>query len=166
METNFKAGDPGSVKILSEELERKIEEVNASMVNARNETERFQAQKNQLEEQIKNLQEKVKVLSEEVPLLQDQKSSLKSDLISLDESINERKIESSDLKKQNEEIKASNKEESDKLVLEKAAIEKRKTDLDAQEATLRVYGKGLEEKERKLDIYADRVKKLLDSVKP
>ena len=51
-------------------------------------------------------------------------------------------------------------------VLEKEGLDNRKKELNSQESTIRVYAKSLEDKENKLDIYAERVKKMLSSLKP
>lgn len=162
----FKASDPGSVKILSEELERKIEEVNSSMIDARNKTEQFQGVKNKLEGEIKELEEVKKKLNDEIPLLQNTKESLSADLQELKDNIEAQKIEVADLRKQTSEAKSEREQEAQKAVADKEEMIKRKDDLDGQESVLKIYAKGLEEKEKKLDVYADRVKRLLSSVKP
>ena len=70
-----------------------------------------------------------------------------------------------DLRKQTSEAKQAREQEAQKATADKEEMIKRKSDLDGQESILKIYAKGLEEKEKKLDVYADRVKKLLDSVK-
>lgn len=163
--TNF-TPTGSSAKILSDELEKKIEEVNASMVDARNKTEQFQDIKNKLEVGIRELEETKGKLDGEISLLRSEKESLGFDLQGLKDEIEPKKVELADLRKQTGEAKVANEAEKQKLVVEKEEIAKRKSDLDGQESILRTYAKGLEEKEKKLDVYADRVKRLLDSVKP
>lgn len=163
---SFTPGQIESTKILSEELEKKIEQVNAHMVSQRNEAEKFQLKKNELELQIKDLEQKQKTLKEEVDSLKLNKDDLASEIVLLEEDISLKKGELVELKKENESMIVKNREESGKLSVEKENLKKRAEDLAAQEATLRVYGKALEEKEKKLDVYADRVKQILNSVKP
>lgn len=162
----FKNNNLETTKILSEELEKKIEEVNASMVDARNKAERFQDVKNKLEVEIKGLEEAKRRLNEEIPSLQEQKMGLALNVEDLKDDIEIKKSEVADLRKQINEAKAENEAEKGLLVKEKEEIARRRSDVEGQEAVVRTVAKGLEEKEKKLDVYADRVKRLLDSVKP
>lgn len=161
----FKTNDVGSVKILSEELERKIEEVNASMVAARNETEKFTERKSKLEVDVRDLKDTHKKLSEEVDLLRENEKSLLFGLGEVRERINQQKIELKDLEKQALDVKILHEENEKKFIAEREEIAARKADLDSQETVLRTYVKGLDEKEKKLDIYAEHIKKVLDSLK-
>lgn len=162
----FKTNNTETTKMLSEELEKKIEEVNFSMVDARNKAEKFQDIKNKLEVEIKGLEEMKGKLNEEIPLLRIDKDSLNLDLDNLEADIEAKKTELADLRSQINEAKKENEAEKGLLVKEKEDLVKRKSDIEGQEAILRTVAKGLEEKEKKLDVYADRVKRLLDSVKP
>ena len=162
---DFISHDPNAVKMLSEELERKIEEVNSSMVDARNKAENFQGIKNKLDGEIRDLEEVKKSLQLQIPPLQSEKDSLLAELQELKDSIESQKAEVADLRKQTSEAKQAREQEAQKATADKEEMIKRKSDLDGQESILKIYAKGLEEKEKKLDVYADRVKKLLDSVK-
>ena len=45
-------------------------------------------------------------------------------------------------------------------------MKKEREDLDAQSATLRIYGQGLEDRKNQIDVYEARVKKFLEVLKP
>lgn len=162
----FKSNELGSVNILSEELERKIGEVNTHLVNSQNEAEKAQIKKNILDGEITKLEETKKLLNEEVPKLEASKVSLNVDIEKLKVEIVEKVFERDELIKENRRLKADNEEERKVLDVEREELKKKKSDIEGQESVLRTVSKGLEEKEKKLDVYADRVKKLLDSVKP
>ena len=158
--------DPAATKILSEELEKKIDEVNKHLVDTRALTEKLQEKKNQLEIDVRNLETKKGTLLGEVSELKKEVDRLTNEVSKLEDRYSNLQATKVVLEKSIDDLSKLNTEEAGKLNIEKEELKKRKVDLDAQEATLRIYGKGLEEKEKKLDIYAERVKKLLDSVKP
>jgi len=164
--TTFKSSNPETTRILSEELEKKIDEVNAHMVEQRSKAEEFQLKRNQLEQDVKELEEKKKELSKEVSLLEGRINSSAIEIKSLEESIVSKKSELSELRKSNDEMTALNKKESDLLAVQKETLLKKQEDLDAKESAINIYGKSLEEKEKKLDVYATRVKQMLGSLKP
>ena len=162
----FNKNDPGSVKILSDELEKKIGEVNAHLVNSQNEAEKSQIKKNTLDGEIAKLEETKKTLNDEVPKLEASKVSLNTDIEKLKVEIVEKVLERDDLIRENRKLKTDNEEEKRILEVEREELKQKTIDIEGRESVLRTVSKGLEEKERKLDVYADRVKKLLDSVKP
>ena|SRR3990167_7610639 len=164
--TDFISRNPEATKILSEELEKKIEAVNASMVAARDEAERFRGVKNKLEVEIRELETTKGTLAGEVTSLENQHDSLIIEGETLTQSVDQMQAQLADVRKQLSEAKHSNEEEQGKLEAERMDVAKRKADLDGQEAVLRTYAKGLEEKEKKLDVYAERVKRLLDATRP
>ena len=164
--TNFMARDPEATKILSEELEKKIEGVNASMVAARNETEKFIQTKNKLEGEAKELAVVKERLAKEVLDLGVQKDTLNTEVLELNGSINQLRAELVRVNKELVALEVANKEELGKLDTERQELKKKRDDLEGQESVLRTFSKGLEEKEKKLDVYADRVKRMLDSIKP
>lgn len=164
--TNFLSRDPAATKILSDELEKKIDSVNKAMVDTRNETERLVGAKNSLEVEIRSLEEKKKGLGEEVKVLGEEQKLLLSALDSLEKSVKTSKESLAELTRELVDLKQANEEEKKLLLAEKEDVKKRKEDLSGQEAVLRTVAKGLEAKEKQLDVYAERVKKLLDSVRP
>jgi phage shock protein A len=163
--TTFIARDPEATRILSEELEKKIDAVNAHLVEARNETEKFIQTKNKLEGEAKELAVVKEKLTAEVLSLGSQRDGFLSEIAELKEKVEWLKKELVNVNKQLTELEAANKEEIGKLDVEREELKKRRNDLEGQESILRTFSKGLEEKEKKLDVYADRVKRLLDSVK-
>ena len=152
--------------ILSDELEKKIEQVNAHMVEARNEAEKSQIKKNTLDGEVTVLEEKKNILNEEITKLEASKVTLTIDVVKLKEEVVEKVKEKDDLIKESRILKSENEEEKKSLDVEREELRQQKLDISGRESVLRTVSKGLEEKEKKLDIYADRVKKLLDSVKP
>lgn len=162
---NFISPGSESVKMLSDELEKKIEEVNISMVFMRGEAARFMKMKDELELNVKELEDKKVNLNQEIPPLQDRKDSLSSDLMSLRDDIRKSTNELKEINNQIDNAKLENEEEIKKITVFREEMQRREKELKDQEAVLRVYATGLEAKEKKLDVYADRVKRLLDSVK-
>lgn len=152
--------------ILSDELEKKIEQVNAHMVEARNEAEKSQIKKNTLDGEVTVLEEKKNILNEEITKLEASKVTLTIDVVKLKEEVVEKVKEKDDLIKESRILKSENEEEKRSLDVEREELRQQKLDISGRESVLRTVSKGLEEKEKKLDVYADRVKKLLDSVKP
>src|SRR3990167_8735321 len=93
--TDFKSTTPGTASILSNELEKKIEEVNASMVEARVAAEKSQLNKNTLDGEIRDLEVKKESLEGEVPRLKAEidalvvlKDSLKVEITDLNSELN------------------------------------------------------------------------------
>lgn len=164
--TTFMARDPEATKILSEELEKKIEGVNAHMVAARNETEKFIQAKNKLEGEVKEAEAVKAELSLEIKGLISHRDDLMKEVVELDEKVKYLRNELVKTNKELEVVEVANKEGAEKLTTEREELKKKRDDLEGQESVLRTFSKGLEEKEKKLDVYADRVKRLLDSVKP
>ena len=161
----FKSNDAGSMNILSEELERKIAEVNSSMVSARDQAEKYQENKNKLEVEIRDLETVHKKLSEEIIVLKETEKTVLFGLGEVRERTSQQRAELAELEKQTQEIKMANEEEAKKFAAERAELEKQKEELDSQEKVMRTFSKGLEEKEKKLDIYGEHIKKVLDSLK-
>jgi len=164
--TIFRSTNPEASRILSEELEKKIEEVNKSMVQARDEAERFRDIKNKLDVEIRDLQTTKNNLQETIESLKVEEIDLVAKVGTMISDLNEKTLVLQDLNKQIAEAKVKNDEELHRLGQEKEVLRKRNEELDTKESAINIFARSLEDKEKKLDLYAERVKSMLGALKP
>src|SRR3990167_6355476 len=144
--SEFNTTNPNTIKVLPDELEKKIEAVNQSLSGARDAAERFEALKVEKEKEVSNLEKFISDQQKELATLSDRKDTLTISFVDFQTKVLSGKKE---LETVNQEVKLA-KEELDKIntqvEIEKEAYNKRKEELEGRERSLRIYEKSLEER--------------------
>ena len=152
-------------QVLSDELEKKIEEVNLSLAQAKESADKFNQIKERHEKEILTLEDKKKNLQDELVRIDALTSSAKKEKEAYQNNIQEAKNELSDLEDKVKIARDEYEAEMAKSISLVAGLEQREKEVSSKESAIRAYANGLEEKEKKLDAYAERVRRMIDSLK-
>lgn len=163
MSTNF-TGQRGPITV-SDDIEKKIEEVNVYLNTARADGKKFEERKILLETEVAELEAKKDSLSRDASTLHEQLSTTKKNKELQDVDIRSGREILSTL---HQNISLAKKEYDETVEKTKAIffeIDEAKKEISTERSALRAYASALDEKERKLDAYNEKIKRMIDAMK-
>lgn len=161
--TNF-MGQRGPLTV-SDDVEKKIEEVNKYLVTAREEADKAAQYRTKLQSQIDELEATKSKLVEDIFSLETKAATVKENKEANEAEIRQARVTLDEIKLNIGSVKKEHDDtvESTRAIL--ADIEKQLTEIASERSALRAYASALDEKERKLDTYNEKIKRTIDSLK-
>ena len=152
-------------KVLPDELEKKIELVNKSLSDARANTERLEGVRSQKEKDVAALEAKLADLGEKESQFKERSNSLTAQSINLENQVLGKKKELAEVTEALRLAKASLEELNAQIDLAKQGLEKQREEVAGRERSAKIFEQSLIERERKLDAYTEKVRRMIDAMK-
>lgn len=148
-----------------DELDNKIQSMNLYLVEGRNELEQLKKLKLNLEQEISVVSTEKDVILSKILKLKEECDNLNLTKKDIGDNIVRLKNDYVAEKNIFDAICKEREMKEDEINRTISGIEIREKDLVDKELTMRIYAKSLEEKEKKLDAYADKLKRFIDQIK-